>query len=343
MAYWMRFNLGVVPSVYWTGILQIIVVSLFIQTACYWYFGLYRGIWRFASIPDLFRILKAITAGASLSFLCVFLFTRLNVIPRSILILYPLFLFIGLSAPRLLYRWYKDKHVYLNAERQKRVLIVGAGRAGEMLARSMLREKELIPVGFVDDDVRKINRDIHGINVLDNIDNLHKGLQRTAAELVVVSIRNISAGPMKSILRICNDNNVECQTIPSLIDINDENIDLSLLRRIKIEDLLGREVIKLDDNELRDFISNKCILVTGAGGSIGSELSRQVLKYKPNKLILLEQSEFNLYEITKNVIRMNLEEETKLLSMLCDIRDSASARSSISRTSTEYCISCGCL
>ena len=324
LAYWVRFNLGAVPDIYWEEIVQIVVVSLFFQTACYWYFGLYRGIWRFASIPDLFRILKAITVGAGLSFLCVFLFTRLSTFPRSILILYPLFLFMGLSAPRLLYRWYKDKHVYLSAERQKRVLIVGAGRAGEMLARSMLRDKELVPVGFVDDDVHKINRDIHGINVIDNIDSLNTVLQRTAAELVVVSIRNISAGPMKSILRICNDNNVECQTIPSLIDINDENIDLSLLRRIKIEDLLGREVIKLDDKELRNFISNKCILVTGAGGSIGSELSRQVLKYMPNKLILLEQSEFNLYEITKNVIRMNSEEETKILSVLCDIRDSAS-------------------
>lgn len=323
VAFWVRFNLGVIPEYYWQGIYQFLFAALIIQTICYWYFGLYRGIWRFASMPDLFRILKAVVAGVGLSLLFVFLFSRLSAFPRSILILYPLFLFMGLSAPRLLYRWYKDKHMYFDAKSRKRVLIVGAGRAGEMLVRSMLRENEFAPVGFVDDDMHKIDRDIHGVSVVDNVSNLDKVLEELDVDLVIVSIRNISAGSMKKILKICNENKVDCQIIPSLTEINDDNIDLSLLRRIKIDDLLGRETVKLDDQLLNEFIQDTCVLVTGAGGSIGSELCRQVLKYKPKKLVLLEQGEFNLYEITKNLSDPEINNDVKIIPLLCDVRDSS--------------------
>jgi len=322
MAYWVRFNLGVIPSAYWPGILQIIAVSVAVQVASYWYFGLYRGIWRFASIPDLFRILKAVVAGVSLSLLVVFSFSRLSAFPRSILILYPLFLFMGLSAPRLLYRWYKDRHLYFDAKSRKKVLIVGAGRAGEMLVRSMLRENEFAPVGFVDDDIHKIDRDIHGVSVIDSVNNLDKVLEDVDVNLVIISIQNISAAPMKNILKICNENEIDCQIVPSLMEINDDNIDLSLLRRIKIDDLLGREAVKLDDRLVYEFIQDACVLVTGAGGSIGSELCRQILRYRPEKLILFEQSEFNLYEITKNLSHPEVINGVKINSLLCDVRDS---------------------
>ena len=138
IAFWVRFNLGMIPSEFWPGIYQIIIVSLVVQTASYWYFGLYRGIWRFASVPDIFRILKAVIIGVSLSLLGVFLFSRLSNFPRSILVLYPLFLFLGLSASRLLYRWYKDRDFYFESGEKKHVLIVGAGQAGEMLVRIRL-------------------------------------------------------------------------------------------------------------------------------------------------------------------------------------------------------------
>ena len=147
-AYWVRFNLGSIPDLYWPEISFILCAAVVFQTSSYLYFGLYRGIWRFASIPDLFRILKAVIAGVGLSLLFVFLFSRLSTFPRSILILYPLFLFMGLSTPRLIYRWYKDRHLYFDAKSRKRVLIIGAGRAGEMLVRSMLRENEFAPVGL---------------------------------------------------------------------------------------------------------------------------------------------------------------------------------------------------
>jgi len=328
LAFWVRFNLIAVPDKYIQVIFLILPIALIVQIFCYWYFGLYRGIWRFASMPDIVRILKAVVVGVSFTMLGIFLAYRLENTPRSILILYPLFLLAGLSAPRLFYRWYKEKHLYFDDNNKKRALIVGAGRAGEMLARSMLRENKLVLVGFLDDDTHKIDRDIHGVRVVGGTQDMNKVLSDLAVDFVIVSIRNISATSMKSILRTCNDNNVECRILPSLTDteINDENIDISLLRRIKIEDLLGRKSVKLDEEPLSNFIGGACVLITGAGGSIGSELCRQVMKYKPVKLVLFEQSEFNLYEINKELSLLDEYADVQVVSLLCDVRDYFSAR-----------------
>ena len=321
LAYWLRFNLGSIPSQFWSGMLLVLSVSLPLQAVCYWYFGLYKGIWKFASIPDLFRILKAVVTGVSLTLLCIFLFNRLTGLPRSILILFPLLLFVGLSAPRLLYRWFKDRHIYLHSSETKQVLVIGAGHAGEMLVRDMLRADEYQPVGFLDDDIQKIKRDIHGVSVLDRVENIQNVLERVEVELVIVSIRNIAPDIMRNILRVCSIEEIECQTIPTMMEMNNDNIDVSLLRKIKIEDLLGRDTVMLDNESLGKFISGVCILVTGAGGSIGSELSRQVLKYNPRELVLLEQSELNLYTVANVLSKQNINEKTNIISLLCDVRD----------------------
>jgi len=321
MAFWVRFNLGVIPEGYVEAIYMVLPIALIIQFFSYWYFGLYRGIWRFASMPDIVRIVKAVLVGGALTMLVVFLLYRLENTPRSILLLYPMFLLIGLSAPRLFYRWYKEKNLYFDAKNKKRVLIVGAGRAGEMLVRSMLREREMVPVGFIDNDTHKINRDIHGVRVVGNMQAMKATLTQLSVDLVVISAKSLSANSMKNILRNCNDAGIECQILPTLTEANEESIDISLLRRIKVEDLLGRDPIKLDDQPLHDFIHNACVLVTGAGGSIGSELCRQVLKYKPLKLVMLEQSELNLYEIDKQLSMLDEYRDVEVISLLGDVRD----------------------
>ena len=321
LAYWIRFNLGVIPEYYWQGVYRLLFFALIVQSSCYWYFGLYRGIWRYASLRDILQITKAVTLGISITVLCVFLLYRMQAIPRSVLILYPLILVAGLSAPKIFYRWFKDKHIYINQSQAKRALVIGAGQAGEMLVRDMLRTHEYIPMGFIDDDNNKINRDIHGVSIVDNINNLHKVLEKIDVDLVVVSIQNISPKVMRNILRVCSNNDIECQTIPSLTEVNDDNIDISLLRKIRIDDLLGRQAIELDDKSLYQLIGGACVLVTGAGGSIGSELSRQALKNHPARLILLEQSEFNLYNITNDLLNIESNSKTEVISLLCDVRD----------------------
>ncbi len=321
-AYWVRFNLGEIPHYYWQGIFQLLLAGVCTQTICYWYFGLYRGIWRFASLPDIFQITKAVVVGSSITFVSVFLFYRLLDIPRSILILYPLFLFLGLSGPRLIYRWIKDRHLYLRQSQGGAALIIGAGRAGEMLVREMLREKEYIPIGILDDSESKIGRDLHGIRVLGGLYKLENVLSTYQVTCVIVCIRNISASVMREILKTCSKNNVQCLTIPSLIEVDSDVVDISRLRNITLEDLLGREAIKLDDKSLKMFIYDECVLVTGAGGSIGSELCRQTLGHHPKKLILLEQNEFNLYSITNDLSNNDVDKERRISPILCDIRDS---------------------
>ena len=319
-AYWVRFNLTAIPEYYWQGVFRLLIPALVIQTICYWYFGLYRGIWRYASISDVLQITKAIVVGASITLLSVFIIYRLEAVPRSILVLYPLFLFLGLSAPRLVYRWIKDQHLYLSQAKGKRTLLVGAGQAGEMLVRDMRRKDDYLPIGFLDDSSQKIGRNIHNVRVLDDIANIEKVLTAYEIELVIVCIWNIDATKMRNILKSCNSKNVQCQTIPSLTEANDDNVDISRLRDVSIEDLLGRETIKLDDSAIQDLIKGECVLVTGAGGSIGAELCRQTLAHKPRKLVLLENSEFNLYSIINNLNSIN-ENNIEILPLLCSVRD----------------------
>lgn len=321
-AYWVRFNLAAIPEYYWQGLIRLLVSALVIQTICYWYFGLYRGLWRFASIPDVLQITKAVFVGTGVTLLSVFIIYRLGAIPRSILVLYPLFLFLGLSAPRLVYRWIKDQHIYLSQSKGRRVLLVGAGQAGEMLVRDMRRNNEYLPIGFLDDSSQKIGRNIHGVRVLDDIANIEKILTVYEIELVIVCIRNIDATKMRNILKSCNSKNIQCQTIPSLTEANNNNVNISLLRDVSIEDLLGRETIKLDDSTIQDLIKGRCVLVTGAGGSIGAELCRQTLVHQPRKLVLLENSEFNLYSITNNLSSIN-ENNIEVLPLLCSVRDNS--------------------
>ncbi|RMF46873.1 MAG: polysaccharide biosynthesis protein, partial [Deltaproteobacteria bacterium] len=132
---------------------SLFVLALPAQAVAFWMFGLYRGIWRYASLPDLVRVLKAVGVGVAISFAVMFAWQRLVHVPRSVFFLYPLILFLGLAGPRMLYRWLKDRRLDLSSEEKKGALILGAGRAGEMLARDLLRGGEYEPVGFLDDDV----------------------------------------------------------------------------------------------------------------------------------------------------------------------------------------------
>ena len=151
LAYWVRFNLDAIPRDFLNGALTALPLVVAIHAASYWRFGLYRGVWRFASLPDLMRIAKAVLAGSAVSFLALFIINRMETVPRSVPVLFVVFQLMLLAGPRLAYRRLKDHR--LNLREGERVLIVGAGRAGEMLARDMLRDPghAYLPVAFVDD------------------------------------------------------------------------------------------------------------------------------------------------------------------------------------------------
>ena len=171
-AYWLRFNFSVIPAEYLTQAWLWLPLLVMTQAGAFVYFGLYRGDWRFASMPDLLRIIKAVSVGTLIGMAAMFLLTRLNTIPRAVFPVYWLLLIVALGTPRFFYRWLKDRKFYLGSG--QRVLIVGAGRAGEMLARDLLRdpERSLEPVGFVDDKKRLRGTEIHGIRVLGNCEQI---------------------------------------------------------------------------------------------------------------------------------------------------------------------------
>jgi len=319
LAFWLRFNLGPIPVDYVAAAHQMIWVSLPVQFAVFWYFGLYRGIWRFASVPDLIRILRAVGLGILLTFVALFVWQRLEAVPRSVLVLYPFLLIIGLAGPRLLYRWLKERRLDLNRAERKPTLIVGAGRAGELLARDLLKGGPYEPVGFLDDNPRRKGQAIHGIEVLGVLDELESLARKHAIQVVLFAIPSAPHQVVRDVLHAAQHAGLVCRTLPSVADLADGKVEVSKLRDIRIEDLLGRQEIRPDDMEVRNFLAGKRVLVTGAGGSIGSELCRQVLGFEPAELVLLEQGEFNLYQIEGEI--QKLAGDITFAAVLGDIRD----------------------
>jgi FlaA1/EpsC-like NDP-sugar epimerase len=273
--------------------LLMVAVCLPVQAAAYLYFGLYRGIWRFASMPDLMRILRAVWVGAGFTTLLLFLVGRLGDVPLPVLVAYPVLLTMGLTAPRLFYRWFKDHIMPLGNRR--RALIIGAGRAGEILVRDLLQSREYLPIGFLDDDPGKLGRDMHGVPVLGGVDELDRLLRGLEVDIVLIAMTRAGPELMRRVVDTAAHHSVPCVTLPSLSELADGQASALRLREVKLEDLLGRDVIRLDDAGLRAFLENKRVLVTGAGGSIGSELCRQVGRYHPACIQMLDHCEYGLY------------------------------------------------
>lgn len=280
--------------------LKTLPIVLIIQSLVLWSTGLYRGVWRFASIPDLWNITRAVVTGTVLITLAFFLINRLEGLPRTTFVFYPFLLVLLLGGPRMLYRMWKDHGLYSRyTAASKRVLILGAGRAGEMLARDMCRDKEYQLVGFLDDDPRLKNARLHGLPVFGAINDLVDVVKARNVDVAVIAIPSASTAQMRRIVEQCEEVGVNFRTLPKLNDMVNSN-SMSMLqgmRQVAIDDLLGREPVTLDWLEIERGIKNKTVLVSGGGGSIGSELCRQVARLSPSALVIVDSSEFNLYNI----------------------------------------------
>ena len=317
-AWWSRFNFNF-PFDNWEISLFMLPLVVIVQVLVFRRFRLYRGVWRFASIPDLWNIFRASIFGAlSITLICFIIF-RLEGIPRSILILYPFFLMFFLGAPRLCYRVWKDHSFSINTiSGSKRVLIIGAGRAAEMLVREIIREGSYIPVGLLDDNAELKNSEIHGIRVLGSIKKVKEICQKHDVDIILISIPSASSHEMRAIVENCELTELPIKTLPAIQEMFSDTETLSKLREVSIEDLLGREKIEFDKNEVQKELANKTILVTGGGGSIGSELCYQISKLGPSKLIIFERSEFNLYKIEQALSSSSITIEF-ILGDLCDL------------------------
>ena len=320
-AYWLRFNLHEIPVHYLDSALKYLLFILPIQAAVFWFFGLYRGVWRFASLPDLVRIIKSTGLGLVISMLVLFVFYRLEWVPRSVPFLYGMLLIVMLSGPRFVYRWLRDHS--LSVREGERVLIVGAGQAGEQLARDLQRDRinSYQPVAFVDDMTRRIGQDIHGIPVLGPTESIPQIVTELGVDIILLAVPSAKPKDRRRLVALCETSGVPVRTVPQLDELMSGKVAVNQLREVSIEDLLGREPVNLDWTAIRDGLSGKTILVTGAGGSIGSELCRQIAQLQPARLVLLDNGEYNLYAIEQELEKLHPDQQFEIC--LRDVKDKA--------------------
>jgi len=293
----LRFNLDW-PGAFRDEIVYGALILLPVQLlACRWA-GLYRGMWSFASLPDLRRLVKAVLV----SLVAVLLLTMYSkpylLIPRSMAVLYPLLLLVLMGGARIAGRMWKERQLGGGARGQgKPVVIVGAGTAGAMLLRELARSADWAVVAMVDDDRHKRGLEILGCRVEGSTDDLPAVLQRHAARHVILAMPSAPAEALQRVTRLATDAGAALFTIPGLAELMSGRVAINMMRPVRIEDLLGRESVRIDSANVQAMLASKRILVTGAGGSIGSELCRQLARFEPACVVLLEASEFALYMI----------------------------------------------
>jgi FlaA1/EpsC-like NDP-sugar epimerase len=275
---------------------------LAVQSLLFSWTGLYKGVWRFASLPDLWNILRAAVLGGLAIGLALFLYNRLAGVPRSVLLLYPVVLATLLGAPRLVYRFWKDSRLDLfESKAVKRVLIVGADRAGEALLRDLRRDSRYSVVGFVDDQGNLRGAKIAGYPVLGTLDQLPDVARETAVEMLLIALPGASTAQMRQVVELCDSTGLPYRTVPRLEDVVAGRAHFNEIKEVAIEDLLGRDAVELDWTAIRENLTGRRVLVTGGGGSIGSELCRQIARLGAQALTVVENSEYNLYRITKEL------------------------------------------
>lgn len=304
LSYWIYFNLGTIPQKYFDHAVTMLPLVVLCHSAMSIGFAVPRGAWRFTSTHDIYPIVMSVCGGIAVSGFVGFLLTRLEFIPRVLFLVYGVLLIGLLSSCRLLYRSYHTPRLQGGAG--KRVLIIGGGVAGNMLVIDLKNSTPLLykAVGILDDNPRLKGSHIQGIRVLGTCSSLPQLTQGLHIEQVLIAMPSATTEEMSRIVDYCLDAEIPYLTLPKVQEILDGAARSRDLRPVALDDLLGRNPISLDVDLISSSLRNKNVLITGAGGSIGSELCRQVVQLGPASLILLEQNEFNLYTIAQEIESM---------------------------------------
>ncbi len=331
IAYLLRFNFEL-PLNFRDELMQTMVWVVPLQAIVFWAFSLYRGIWRFASVTDLRRILFAVIVATALIPLVLGLFRVNAIVPRSVLVMDPLLLLLMMGGSRLLYRLWKENLLYGDFQlRGEPVLVLGAGDAGVSLSKELARSGDWHLVGFLDDDSSKRGRTLNGFKVHGKLEELPHWVEKFDVSQVIIAMPSASHQTKKRVIDLANQCGVKALTVPGFEDLLNGRVAISKLRAVELDDLLGRDAVELDDAGLHAQLTGKVVLVTGAGGSIGSELCRQIAQFAPKTLVLFEAGEFALYnieqELSKNFPKIDI------VYLAGDVRDSVRLKQVFS----EYC------
>ena len=296
-AYLLRFNFAIPPE-FTVTMWQMALWVVPLQTVVFVVFGLYRGVWRFASIPDLLRILAAVAVAAIGLAAVLFMFKPVGIVPRSVLILDPILLVLMMGGSRFAYRAWKEHRLYgLTQMRGEPVLVLGAGDAAIALLKDLARSEEWRVIGLLDDDHELHGRQLYSVKVLGSVDQLPELAASLGVQHTIVAMPSAAHQARRRAVDIANQSGLTVLTVPAFDDLMSGKVSISQIRRVEVEDLLGREPVNLDDAGLHGLLDSRVVMVSGAGGSIGSELCRQITKYQPGLLVCLELSEYALYKL----------------------------------------------
>jgi FlaA1/EpsC-like NDP-sugar epimerase len=317
----LRFE-GRIPSEYTNNFESLLWPVIAVQILIFIFFGIYRRLWRYASVDELLLIVFTVGAGSTVSLLYSWYFELM--LPRSVYVIYGVLLlfFIGGSrfSLRVLAKYLKKINVNNNGRRP--VLIVGAGDAGAMAARELKKHESTLGtrlVGFIDDDPNKRRQVIHGLPVLGTRDDLPRIVEEKEIKEIVIAMPSAAYSEQRKIINLCKELPVKLKIIPGIFELLGGQVNLTHLKEVEIEDLLKREQVQVDIQEISGYLSGKIIMVTGAGGSIGSELCRQVSLLGPQALLLLDHNENGIFYINRELAEKN--PELKVYPLVRDVQD----------------------
>jgi FlaA1/EpsC-like NDP-sugar epimerase len=296
-AYWIRFNFDVPPE-FWQAAWWTMLWVTPLYAVIYLLSGLYRGIWRYASMNDLRRLLISVVLGAVATVAIGMTLNAWGAIPRSIYVLHPVLLLAMMAGSRYFFRAWKDGYLFGGtAEKGVPVVILGAGDAAAGLIGDLAHGRQWRVAGIFDDNAAKHGRRINDVPILGSQDTLALHARRLGVRHAIIAMPSATAG----LRRLAAENAVQAGltvfTVPALSDILSGRVSISQVRKVELEDLLGREAVRLDTKGLHRLLTDKVVMVTGAGGSIGAELARQIVGFEPRLLVFYEQSEVALYAI----------------------------------------------
>ena len=302
LAFLLRFDFSIPQpeiNLFWECLMVVLVVKPLVFIAI----GFYQNLWNYASVQDAIEIFKGVTFASILTAFAVLFLRQFTPVPRSIFLLDWFLLFAFLAASRLIWRIYRESYRFGSSCEGPRTLIIGAGEAGSLLLKEIRRQMHSTYniVGFVDDDPEKKGMKLHGVPVLGHTKNLRAIIRLNEIEDVVIAIPSADKRTIRTLVDSCRNAKVTFKTLPSIGELIDGTLTISQIKNVEIEDLLGRDPVVLDREMIGKYLNDKRVLVTGAAGSIGSEICRQIAQFRPEKIILLEQAETPLYEIEKEL------------------------------------------
>ena len=287
-------------------------------------YNLYNKVWAYASVGELLAIIKAVTLTILTAGVIQFLINDFVIYRRALLVTWMLHIIL-IGGSRFAWRVFRDRYISkANGVDKKRTLIVGAGAAGAMIARQLNNEhnhSNLYPVAFVDDSPSKQRMQIYGVPVVGKVKHIPEIVEQKQIEHIVIAIPSLKKSELQKIVAYCNKTKAKVQMLPKIEDLAEGRVSVSQLKNVEVEDLLGRDPVELDIRSIESSVTGETVMVTGAGGSIGSELCRQLMPFKPKRLLLVGHGEYSIYEINNELKKFDEAKEVEIIPLIGDIKD----------------------